>query len=563
MAPLTHRTPISTGTEYGGAATCWSASSDYIFFASNGKLHRVKSDGGLIEEFPSIEATKCYSPQHSASNDTLVFCSESKTSIGVGLIRNPLQSDISQCRVESIESKEIFHYDPACSPTNPDSLILTCWSPPNMAWDDSFVRLYSIKDGTFRTLIPTEDQSSAFPKWSPDGKHIAFVSDVSGHYNLHLCDADGNNVRNLHPSQVDVALPNLWGTGTSSLLWITNDRIVFTTVGENGNFDLNVIDISSGKLRKLTDVPKGIFYDLRSTMDGIHVIAHFSNQAMRQILLINVDTCSHKILLTSGMKMSEEVLSRFVAPKKLRYMSEGVECNGLLYVQDKESKERHPLLIFAHGGPTGGAANRWYPITQYFASRGWAVFFPNYRGSIHSGRKYRQSLKGNWGLHDVEDCKAAVEHLIALGIADPKACVMSGGSAGGWTTLSILIKYPGLFQAGIPLCAVSNLGAFDVNTHLLEMHYNQTLIGTDTKIYSERSPHLKASQIVDPILILHGKDDTVVPLLEHAIPIQENAKGIVEFKYYDGDHMFDDDPENARDIFQRMEAFMNKYALAK
>ena len=98
-------------------------------------------------------------------------------------------------------------------------------------------------------------------------------------------------------------------------------------------------------------------------------------------------------------------------------------------------EERPPLLVKCHGGPTSAASSTLNLGIQYWTSRGIAVLDVNYRGSTGFGRAYRDRLQLNWGVVDVDDCVAGARFLAAQGRVDGKRCVISGGSAGGYTTL--------------------------------------------------------------------------------------------------------------------------------
>ena len=107
----------------------------------------------------------------------------------------------------------------------------------------------------------------------------------------------------------------------------------------------------------------------------------------------------------------------------------------------------------------------WPPIrsklaTQYWTSRGFAVLDVNYGGSSGFGRAYRDALKGQWGVIDVDDCVAGARHLAARGMVDPERLVIRGGSAGGLTTLCAL-TFHDVFKAGASYYGVSDLKGLD------------------------------------------------------------------------------------------------------
>jgi dipeptidyl aminopeptidase/acylaminoacyl peptidase len=173
-----------------------------------------------------------------------------------------------------------------------------------------------------------------------------------------------------------------------------------------------------------------------------------------------------------------------------------------------------PLLVLVHGGPTGQRGADFDGRAQFFASRGWGVLQVNYRGSTGYGREYRDSLKGNWGIYDVQDAVSGAKYLIEDDTVDGDKVVIMGGSAGGFTVLKALEDYPGFFKAGINLFGVANQFTLAADTHKFEERYLDSMLGPlpeAADLYRERSPLFFADKIKDPIAVFQGEDDKVVP----------------------------------------------------
>jgi dipeptidyl aminopeptidase/acylaminoacyl peptidase len=151
--------------------------------------------------------------------------------------------------------------------------------------------------------------------------------------------------------------------------------------------------------------------------------------------------------------------------------------------------------------------------TQFWTSRGFAVLDVNYGGSTGFGRAYRDLLKGQWGVIDVEDCVAGARHLAETGQADPERLLIRGSSAGGLTTLSAL-TFHDVFKAGASYYGVSDLAGLDADSHKFESHYNQYLIAPPDRaeqVYRERSPIHHTDKLKRPMIFFQGLDDKVVP----------------------------------------------------
>jgi dipeptidyl aminopeptidase/acylaminoacyl peptidase len=176
-------------------------------------------------------------------------------------------------------------------------------------------------------------------------------------------------------------------------------------------------------------------------------------------------------------------------------------------------RERPPLLVRAHGGPTGAASRDFNLSVQYWTSRGFAFVDVNYGGSTGYGREYRNRLRGNWGVVDVDDCVHAARYLVDRGRADPARLAIDGGSAGGYTTLCAL-AFRDVFAAGVSLYGLSDLVVFVGDTHKFESRYLDSLIGPWPErkdLYRERSPIHAVDQVSRPIAFFQGDEDKIVP----------------------------------------------------
>ena len=138
----------------------------------------------------------------------------------------------------------------------------------------------------------------------------------------------------------------------------------------------------------------------------------------------------------------------------------------------------------------------------------------NYGGSTGFGRAYRERLHGNWGIVDVDDCVNGARFLAARGAVDERRIVISGGSAGGYTTLAAL-AFRDFFQGGASYYGVSDVAALARDTHKFESRYLDWLIGPypqePRQLYRERSPLYHADRLSKPVIFFQGDEDEVVP----------------------------------------------------
>ncbi len=172
-----------------------------------------------------------------------------------------------------------------------------------------------------------------------------------------------------------------------------------------------------------------------------------------------------------------------------------------------------PLVVFCHGGPTGGVDPGFDPLVQACTSRGLAVAAVDYRGSSGHGRAYRQQLHHAWGVADAEDCVAFAGALAARGWVDGERMAVRGTSAGGFTALRALARER-VFRGAVVWYGVTDLEALVVDTHDFEAHYVDWLVGpieTSRARYDERSPLRHPEELRGSVLVLQGTEDPVVP----------------------------------------------------
>jgi dipeptidyl aminopeptidase/acylaminoacyl peptidase len=166
-----------------------------------------------------------------------------------------------------------------------------------------------------------------------------------------------------------------------------------------------------------------------------------------------------------------------------------------------------PAVVFVHGGPTSSSPVLYRPDIAFFTSRGIAVVDVDHGGSTGYGRAYREALRGQWGVVDVEDCEAVARALVAQGRAS--AVAVRGGSAGGWTVLAALTRGGSPFAAGTSYYGVADLTSLAATTHDFESRYLDALVPPDQ--WQARSPLTRVDRLDRPVLLLQGLDDPVVP----------------------------------------------------
>jgi dipeptidyl aminopeptidase/acylaminoacyl peptidase len=394
-----------------------------------------------------------------------------------------------------------------------DRLAFLAWNHPNLPWDGT--ELYELEwsakgAGARRRVAGGASESIFQPRYSPGGR-LTFVSDRSGWWNLEQ-EREGARLL-LCPRAAEFGRPQ-WAFGMSTYDFIQEDQLLCVR-GEGGRYRLAELTLGEGRLRDLA-LPFDAF-------DGVSV------EGREAALLVagpecpptvgRLDLASEQFTPVRSSLAETPASNTIAASESWEFpTSDGDTAHAFLYRPKNPAHEglagtRPPLLVKSHGGPTGAATSALNLGIQFWTSRGFAVVDVNYRGSTGFGRAYRDRLRENWGVLDVLDCVDAARGLVREGLADPKRLAISGGSAGGYTTLCAL-TFHDVFQAGASHYGIGDLEALARDTHKFEARYLDGLVGPYPEMkerYVARSPIHHAEQLSCPVIFFQGLEDRVVP----------------------------------------------------
>jgi dipeptidyl aminopeptidase/acylaminoacyl peptidase len=185
-----------------------------------------------------------------------------------------------------------------------------------------------------------------------------------------------------------------------------------------------------------------------------------------------------------------------------------------------------PIVLSFHGGPEGQERPGFNSTYQALLMRGIAVFAPNVRGSSGFGKKFVNLDNGALRENGVKDIKSTVDYLVKSGVADPKRIGIMGGSYGGYMVMAGMTEYPELFAAGANLYGVTNFETFFKHTQPWMAAISKIEYGnpdTEVEMLRKLSPIHRIDRIKAPLIVLHGANDTNVPIIE-AEQVVENLK---------------------------------------
>ncbi len=500
-----------------------------------GKLYRlVLADGTLKAIMPGFGSAAA--PALSADGRWVLFVHSLE---GVDCLA-VVASDGSQWPQKLLEGTD-FVMQPAWHPSGEYAACVT-WNHPNMPWDGTELRLIRLGVGQptaieTHTLAGGESIAISSPTFSPDGRWLAYISDESGWNQIMLYEMATGQHRPLTSSEIDHGLP-CWVQGVRTFGWMPDSSGLVYVRHQEGICTLWRQRLDE---RLPWQVPTGVYTEIHQpslSLDGelVAFIGSSSTQPPR-IVSLPVDD-RPLVLLTPAEDSVTRVISGQAEPSRIhrragvehlppKHLSaarsikwagpDGDPVYGLYYPPAGSfmAEGEPPLIVIVHGGPTSQVQAGWQAAAQYFATQGYAVLYPNHRGSTGYGRAYMRKLDGAWGVVDVEDSVGGAQYLVNEGLADASKLAIMGSSAGGYTVLQSLVTQPGFFRAGLCLYGISDLFALQMETHKFEAHYNDRLFGplpAASEVYRARSPLFHAERIVDPVLFLHGEDDPVVPI---------------------------------------------------
>lgn len=402
---------------------------------------------------------------------------------------------------------------PAPSPDGA-TLAYVAWDHPRMPWDGTVlcVRTWASDGGTGpeRVLAGGPTESVLQPEWIAADTLMA-VSDRSGWWNLEEVRLDGDR-RALCARAEEFAGPT-WVTGWTSYAPLPDGRLA--VLHGRGTAGLGILDPGTGEL---ADLAPDLVWRPGLHSDGIRAVGIAGSGAMpAAVVTVDLATGAVDVVRPGADDLPDPGLLPVPEPRTVTGPG-GRDVHAYVYPPRQDGiagpdGERPPYVAIVHGGPTAHTEPILALGIAYLTSRGIGVVEVNYGGSTGYGREYRERLRGQWGVVDVEDTVAAVRALAADGLADPDRLVIRGGSAGGWTTLAALVTSDA-FAAGIAYFPVTDLVPFVETTHDFESRYIDGLVGPLPEalpLYRERSPLTHLDRLRTPLLLLQGDDDRVVP----------------------------------------------------
>lgn len=456
------------------------------------------------------------------------------------------------------------------------------------------------------TSGPHDDNVST-PRWSPDGKWIAFSSnrtpdpDTNRNTDIFVVSADGGEPRKLTVNEGTDSEPQ-WSPDGKTIAYLTCPNPFPLWVDP---LILATIPASGGEPRLLTAGLDRRVYDPKYSTDGMRLYFSIESNGTQRLASIAINgadlkenvgvedcvsaydvgrdfvavnatrpdtpndifvinrTGEHQ-LTRINTKLQESV--EFGREEKIRYSSkDGTPIEAYVIKPPRfDPKRKYPLIVWPHGGPGDQATPSFnFYGSQIFAGAGYVVLQPNFRGSSGYGVKFGQAIYGDWGNKDYDDIMAGVDYMLSLGYIDPEKLAIGGSSYGALLTDQIITKTH-RFKAAVSRAGMMNyIAGYGTDEYQFEWEHELGLPWKKPEAYLKFSPFLHANNVTTPTLVLCGEKDVNVSLLNSEQTYQALRRVGVEtmLVVYPGQYHAIVKPSYIKDQYQRWLAWYNHYLL--
>ena len=421
--------------------------------------------------------------------------------------------------------------------------------------------------------LSTNFGSDTSPRWSPDGQSIAWTSEpytgpplpdgtapgVTMQSKLMLYDVAARSVK-------DVSSP-AFDTDAGNPVWTAEGNRVMFVAGKRAYSEAFAYDLTSGRYTQLSS--KRTMQGASISKDGRTIaLTMDAPDSASEVYVTDPAFQTFRKLTTTNPQLAEMAQgdTEVVTWKG----ADGMEVEGvLLKPVGFQANRKYPTLVVAHGGPAGAYVNGFrlggLEGGQVWANKGWAVFYPNPRGSTNYGEKFLQHNVNDWGGGDFKDIMTGVDALVARGIADPDKLAHIGWSYGGYMTAWVITQTT-RFKAAMVGAGLTNMwsmyGTNDIPSVLIS-YFGGIPNAKTLPLYLDRSAMSHVDKVTTPTLILHGAQDERVPVGQ----AQELYRGLkdrgkaTELVFYPREGHGFTEYYHQKDRMQRIYDWVTKYTL--
>ncbi|MFL6352048.1 MAG: prolyl oligopeptidase family serine peptidase [Bryobacteraceae bacterium] len=454
----------------------------------------------------------------------------------------------------------IYEYDLA--PDGSRFVALAAPGPADNNWWTAKLYIGSISKGEMESVYtPPTDRQLAVPRWSSDGKQIAFIGGLMSDQgftggDIFIVSSEGGQPRNVTPARK---------ASPSGLVWEGANQLVFTEAVEGGSA-ISTINVATGETETLW---KG--------SEGIHYAGNFPNFSLA------ADGRTSAVV-RSSWEQAPEVWAGPVGswqqlthanPSEGRYWGKaesivwenaGFRVQGwLLYPENFDPGKRYPMVVEIHGGPAGVRTASW-PSAHFdmsvMAGLGYFIFFPNPRGSYGEGEAFTRANVKDFGHGDLRDVLAGVDTVTKKVPIDTNRIGLTGWSYGGFMTMWAVTQTD-RFGAAVAGAGIANWKSYYGENSIDEwmIPYFGASVYDDAAVYAKSSPINFIKQVKTPTLVVVGERDGECPAPQsfefwHAL---NTIRVPTQLVVYAGEGHAFHDPKDRLDVLRRTLAWFDRY----
>ncbi len=442
---------------------------------------------------------------------------------------------------------------------SPDGARIAYVTNPTPKADDgdlTDIWLLTVASGEKKQLVENAgpDQS---PRWSPDGKWIAYAMAESAggvkQTHMNVVSAEGGTPRRLTANfELDAGAP----------VWSRDGKTIYFSTNVRESVELYSSEVATGVVRQISN-RGGVTGIAEISADGTTIVGTLAGSKIpSEVYKSNMNFTSFNVLTEHNKWLREYALADSEVVKWKS--TDGTEIEGVLTKPvGYEAGRKYPFLVNPHGGPTGASLNSWNSTAQVMAANGYVVLQPNFRGSTGRGEKFAAANKNTWGKGDYEDCMTGVEFAVQQGWADTDRLGALGWSYGGYMTFWMLTQTD-RFKAVSPGAGLTNIYSMysqnDIQRYL-RWFFGDGSPWENTDLYWDRSPMKYVKNVKTPTMILHGQQDTRVPIAQaqefYRALLERNVP--VEFVVFPREGHGFTEPRHQMDRIRRYLSFFGKY----
>lgn len=375
--------------------------------------------------------------------------------------------------------------------------------------NDLFV--VSVNGGEAKRITANNTGSDTTPRYSPDGRWIAYRSQLrrgyeSDRFRLMLYDRKAGTPKELSTN---------FDRWVAELVWSPDSQNIYVAAEERGREWLGVFSINGGSKPLITKTASN---SLTISADGKTFAFMRSSLTMpAEVFTSKSDSAGVKQLTRTNADLLAQL--DLNPAEDFEYTgARNAKIHGFIVKPPQfDRSKKYPMILLIHGGPQGAWFDSWSYRwnAQMFASRGYVIVMPNPHGSTGYGQAFTEQISGDWGGAVYEDLMKGVDHMIKLGYVDPNRIGAAGGSYGGYM-VNWILGHTNRFKALVSHAGVYNLTSMYGATEELwftewEFKGNPW---DNPQLYAKWSPHLYAKNFKTPTLVVHGELDYRVPVGE-------------------------------------------------